>query len=73
MSLRILYVAIGTTAVFSILISLITGKLGNAVVSYLQRKYYLDYNDAITIYRVTLRNNKDVIIIVAGAVGFSLF
>ncbi len=70
LSLRILLVALGTVAGFSVLMSLITGRLGNAVVDFLQRKFLLDYADAFTIYQYTLRNNKEIIIIAAGAAGF---
>ena len=50
--------------------SLISGKLGTAVVAFLQRQFFFDYRDAITIYQYTLRNNKTFIIALAGIIGF---
>lgn len=70
LSLRIFLIAIGTGIGISVIISLITGKFGNAVVAFLQRNYFLDYEDAITIYQYTLRNNKVLIIALVGIIGF---
>lgn len=70
LSLRIFLIAIGTGIGISVIISLITGKFGNAVVAFLQRNYFLDYEDAITIYQYTPRNNKVLIIALVGIIGF---
>ncbi|QHQ63016.1 vancomycin resistance histidine kinase VanS [Anaerocolumna sedimenticola] len=70
LSLYIFLIAVGTGVLISILMSLIAGKLGNAVVAFLQRQFFLDYEDAITIYQYSLRNNKTFIIALAGIIGF---
>lgn len=67
---KVLLLVLASARFLMLLASLLQGRFGNWIVTFLMNKFYLSEPDAFTINHYIFRNNKDIILLLSSAIFF---